>query len=158
VKTLRAGVPLFVFWLLLTASQKPLDMAIGLVLSGLLGCWAARALWPTEDDPSLTPARAVRFCLYLPWLVKEIVRAAIGVAEKVLDPRMPIDPVVIVHHSPLKSAVSRVAFANSITLTPGTLTIDFDGSDYVVHCLSEEFASGIEDGDVERRIHRALEE
>lgn len=158
MKALRASVPLFVFWLVLTGSLKPFDVAVGLVLSGLLGWWAAVALWPTDDDPTLTPVRALRFVLYVPWLLKEIVVAAIGVAEIVLDPRMPIDPLVIVYHSPVRSLVSRVAFANSITLTPGTLTVDLDGSSYTVHCLNDEFARGVQAGDMDRRIHRVFEE
>jgi len=158
MKVLRAAVPLFVFWLVLTGSVKPSDLAAGLVLSGLLGWWAAVVLWPTDDDPTLTPARAGRFVLYVPWLLKEIVVAAVGVAEIVLDPSMPIDPLVIVYHSPVRSTVSRVAFANSITLTPGTLTVDLDGSNYTVHCLNEGFARGVEGGDMDRRIHRVFEE
>ncbi len=158
MKALRAAVPLFVFWLVLTGSVKPFDLAVGLFLSALLGWWAAVALWPTDDDPSLTPTRALRFALYIPWLLKEIVVAAIGVAEIVLNPRMPVDPLVIVYHSPVHSAVSRVAFANSITLTPGTLTVDVDGSNYTVHCLNEGFAVGVEGGGMDRRIHRVFEE
>ncbi|KAF0208505.1 MAG: Na+/H+ antiporter subunit E [Actinomycetota bacterium] len=158
MKVLRASVPLFAFWLVLTGSLKSFDLVIGLVLSALLGWWAAVALWPTDDDPSLTPTRAVRFVFYVPWLIKEILVAATGVAEIVLRPRMPIDPLVIVYHSPVQSAVSRVAFANSITLTPGTLTVDLEGSNYTVHCLNKEFARGVEAGDMDRRIHRVFEE
>jgi multicomponent Na+:H+ antiporter subunit E len=54
--------------------------------------------------------------------------------------------------------VSRVAFANSITLTPGTLTLDVDEGTFTVHCLSPGFATGIENGDMERRIRRVFEE
>ncbi|MDZ4168175.1 MAG: Na+/H+ antiporter subunit E [Coriobacteriia bacterium] len=158
MKALGAAAPLFVFWLVLTGSLAPADLALGLALSVLLGWWAARALWAAGDEPSLSLKQAVRFCGYLLWLIKEIVVAAVGVAEKVLDPRMPIEPVVVVHHSPLGRTVSRVVFANSITLTPGTLTVDVDESGYTVHCLSEEFATGIENGEMESRIRRVFEE
>jgi multicomponent Na+:H+ antiporter subunit E len=158
VKSFRAAVPVFVFWLVLTGSMKPFDLGVGLAMSALLGWWAAVVLWPTDDDPSLTPARAARFILYIPWLIKEIIIAAVGVAEIVLRPHMPIDPLIIVYHSPVRSLVSRVAFANSITLTPGTLTVDLDASTYTVHCLNEGFARGVEGGDMDRRIHRVFEE
>ncbi|MDO8987834.1 MAG: Na+/H+ antiporter subunit E [Coriobacteriia bacterium] len=158
MKTLSAAAPLLAFWLVLTGSLAGSEVVLGIVVSVLLGWWASRVLWAAGDEPSLSVAQAGRFCVYLLWLIKEIVVAAVGVAEKVLDPRMPIDPVVIVHQSPLRRTVSRVAFANSITLTPGTLTIDLDESRYVVHCLSEKFATGIENGDMESRIHRVFEE
>ncbi len=158
MRTLGAAVPLFAFWLVLTGSLAVGELLTGVGLSLLLGWWAVRALWAAGDEPSLSVAQAGRFCVYLLWLIKEIVAAAVGVAEKVLDPRMPIDPVVIVHRSPLERTVARVAFANSITLTPGTLTVDLDESGYIVHCLCETFATGIENGDMESRIHRVFEE
>jgi len=158
MKVLSAAGPLFAFWLVLTGSLAPVDVALGIALSLLLGWWAARTLWAAGDEPSLSLPQFGRFLLYLLWLIKEIVVAAVGVAEKVLDPRMPIDPVMIVHQSPLKRPVSRVAFANSITLTPGTLTVDMDESTYTVHCLNEEFAGGIENGDMESRVRRVFEE
>ncbi len=158
MKTLRAAVPLMLFWLVLTASVRPVDLAIGVVVSALLGWWAASALWRDAEPPILTLRQSWRFCLYIPWLLKEIVVAAVGVAEKVLDPAMPVDPCVIVHRSPLTRPVSRVAFANSITLTPGTLTLDMEDGAFTVHCLAPDFAAGIENGDMERRIHRVFEE
>ena len=158
MRTLRAAVPLLAFWLVLTASVHPLDLTTGVVLSLALGWWAARILWRDAEPPDLSLRQAVRFCFYLVWLVKEIVVAAVGVAEKVLDPSLPVGPCVIVYRSSLESSVSRIAFANSITLTPGTLTLDVDGGVYTVHCLSPGFAEGIESGDMEERIKRVLEE
>lgn len=157
MKTASATAWLFAFWLVLTGSLALSNIVLGLALCFALGWWAVRVLWARGDEPALTWRQAGRFLLYLPWLLKEIVVAAVGVAEKALDPRMPIDPVVIVHRSGLARTVSRVAFANSITLTPGTLTVDLNGSDYIVHCLSESFANGIENGDMESRVARVFE-
>lgn len=158
MKRLGITLGLFGFWLVLTGSLGVFNLALGAVLSVLLGVWAERALWGDSIVSESDPTTAVRFIAYVPWLVKEIVFAAIGVAEKALSPRMPIDPVLIVHHSPLRSTGARVTFANSITLTPGTLTVDLDEGDYVVHCLDEDFATGIESGDMERRIGRVFGE
>ena len=57
-----------------------------------------------------------------------------------------------------KRDVSRVAFANSITLTPGTLTVDVEENTFVIHCIAEGFADDITNGDLERRITRVFEE
>lgn len=157
MRALQSGVLLFGFWLVLTASLAPLDLVIGLALSALLGVWSARFLW-SDDAPVLTPKQALRFLAYVPWLIVEIVKAALGVAEVVLSPRMPIDPRIIGHRVIFGREISAVTLANSITLTPGTLTVDVDGDTTWVHCLSEGFADGIVNGDMERRIIRVFEE
>lgn len=146
------------FWMLLTGSVKPFDLVFGLTLSLLLAWWAVTRLWNDDDAPVLTWRQALRFIAYLVYLIKEIVLAAVGVAGKVLDPRMPIDPVMITHRTRFTRQVSRVALANSITLTPGTLTVDLDGDMYVVHCLNEEFSESISNGEFEGRIKRVFEE
>jgi len=148
---------LFGFWLALTASLRPLDLAIGLALSVLLGLWAARFLWP-DDAPVLTARQAARVLLYIPHLLVAIVVAAVQVAEIVVQPHMPIQPVLIRHRTQFKRDVSRVAFANSITLTPGTLTVDIEENTFVIHCIAEGFADDITNGDLERRITRVFEE
>ncbi len=157
MKVLRAALPLFLFWLAITGSTQPADLAIGAALCVLLGWWSSAFLWP-EDAPVLTARQTGRFLIYLLHLVVSIVQAAIQVAEVVLDPRMPIQPVLISHRTSFKRDISRIAFANSITLTPGTLTVDIDGDTFLVHCLAERFADEIASGELERRISRAFEE
>lgn len=157
MKSAQATTVLFAFWLVLTGSFAPLDLALGALLSLLIGVWAARSLWP-EDPPVTSPRQAVRFLLYIPHLLVSVVSAAIQVAEVVLDPRMPIRPVLVTHRAVFSRDVSRVTFANSITLTPGTLIVDIDGDVFYIHCLSERFATDIANGDLERRVSRIFEE
>lgn len=154
----RTALPLFAFWLAVTGTLDPVELALGAVLSILLALWASRFLWPAEEAPLLSLRQTGRFVLYLGYLLKSIVVAAIGVAEVVLDPRMPIEPVMVVHRTSFKRLVSRVAFANSITLTPGTLTVEVDGDRFLIHCLHERFADDIASGDLEKRIARVFEE
>ena len=157
MKTVRTVIPLFAFWIALTGTLKPAELAVGAVLSVVIGVWATRFLW-AEDAPVLTMRQTGRFVLYLGYVVRSIIVAAIGVAEVVLDPRMPIEPLLVTHRTSFKRAVSRVAFANSITLTPGTLTVDVDGNNFLIHCLDERFADDIASGELERRVSRVFEE
>ncbi|MHB1341691.1 MAG: Na+/H+ antiporter subunit E [Coriobacteriia bacterium] len=154
----QSATLLMLFWLVLTGSLKALDLVFGIAVSLLLAWWTVGTLWAESDAPSLTWRQALRFVAYLVFLIKEIVLAAVGVAEKVLDPRMPIAPVMITHRTRFTREVSRIALANSITLTPGTLTVDVDGDTFVVHCLNEEFAGSISNGEFEGRIKRVFEE
>jgi multicomponent Na+:H+ antiporter subunit E len=157
MKTAQATTVLFAFWLVLTGSLAPLDLVPGAVFSLLLGVWAVRALWP-DDAPVASAKQAVRFLLYIPHLLVSVLFAAIQVAEVVLDPRMPIGPVLVRHRAVFSREVSRVTFANSITLTPGTLTVDVEGDTFYIHCLAERFAGDIANGDLERRVSRVFEE
>lgn len=157
MRTAQASVSLFVFWLALTGSLAPFDLLLGAALSILLGVWAAHFLWP-EDAPVVSLRQAVRFLLYIPRLLVSVLLAAVQVAEVVLDPRMPIRPVIVSHRTAFSRDVSRVTFANSITLTPGTLTVDVDGDTFYVHCLAERFATEIATGELERRVSHVFEE
>lgn len=151
MSTALTAVPLMLFWLVLTGSLAPSDLILGLALSATLSIWAERFLW-TEDQPVLSMRQLARFCLYLPHLLVSVILAALQVAEVVLDPRMPIKPVLITHQTTLSSAFARVTFANSVTLTPGTLTVDVEDGSFRIHSLAESFATDIASGDLERRI------
>lgn len=83
------------------------------------------------------------YVLYLLLLLKEIVLANISVAGIVLSPRMNISPCIVRLKTQLKSSLHRVILANSITLTPGTLTVQLTGDELVVHCLVKECLSGV---------------
>jgi multicomponent Na+:H+ antiporter subunit E len=157
VKTVQATTVLLAFWLVLTGSFAPLDLALGAAFSLLLGIWAARVLWP-GDSPAASAKQAIRFLLYIPRLLVSVLMAAIQVAEVVLDPHMPIRPILVGHRAVFTRDVSRVTFANSITLTPGTLTVDVDGDTFYIHCLAERFATDISNGELERRVSRVFEE
>ena len=155
---LQLTVVLFGFWILISGSFDPLGLATGLVLSTVVAWAAIRLLWTEDDAPVLTLRQAGHFVVYVGFLIKEIVWANIYVAEKVLDPRLPIDPLLIEHTSALKRPVSETALANSITLTPGTLTVDVDDSVFFVHCLGREFADDIASRKLDHMIAKVFEE
>jgi multicomponent Na+:H+ antiporter subunit E len=149
---------LVLFWFVLLGHWEAVPLVAGLAAAALIAAWASSQLWVADEPPVLRPAQWLRFAGYVLGLVRDIVAAAVVVAEKVLDPRLPIEPVLIVHRTKFEREVSRVALANSITLTPGTLTVDVEGDEFLVHCLAEEFSTGIVDGTFERRIRRVFEE
>jgi multicomponent Na+:H+ antiporter subunit E len=81
-----------------------------------------------------------RFFAYIPWLIYQIIMANFHVARLVLSPKMPINPKIIKFKVKLDSDISLVTFANSITLTPGTITVDIKEGEYYVHALDETLA------------------
>ena len=95
--------------------------------------------------------------LYIPWLAWAIIKANIDVAKRILSPRLPIAPRIVRVNGTQKTDLCRVIFAHSITLTPGTVSLDLDEEDIVVHALTEEAADDVQSGDMDRRV-TALEQ
>lgn len=136
----------FAFWLALSGSLAPLPLTLGVVSSAAVA-WANRDLELVSRAVRVSP----RLVTYVPWLLKEIAVANIQVARLVLDPRLPIDPVIVRFDTRLSTDLARTTFANSITLTPGTVTLDSEGSELVVHALTRGMAD-LAGGTMERRI------
>lgn len=94
---------------------------------------------------------------YLYCLVKEIITANIAVCRMILTRKEQMEPVIVHVHAPLKSETARVILANSITLTPGTITVSLTEDDLLVHCLDKSLSEGMEDS-VFVRLLQKLEE
>ena len=90
--------------------------------------------------------------LYIPWLLWAIVKANIDVAKRVLNPSLPISPCMVRIKATQKTDLTRVIFANSITLTPGTVSGELVGDDILVHALTREAAEDVQSGDMDRRV------
>lgn len=157
MRTAQLSTLLFAFWLVLTSSMAPSELLVGLAVSISIAVVAVRLLWDGAQSPPMTASEAGRFVLYVPRLIKDIVVAAVYVAKKVLDPKLPIAPTIVPYDVPLDRTLSRVALANSITLTPGTLTIDLEGNVLTVHCLDEELAESLLGGELQRRVGHVFE-
>lgn len=155
-RVLTACIAVFLFWLVISASLEPLELALGLVLSTVLGYWSARFLWGGQM-PGLSARQYLALARFLAGFSLEVLRAAAHVARIVLDPRLPIHPRLIVCRTGLVSPLARFAFAQAITLTPGTLTVDMDGGAFLVHCLDEASSTKLVDGELERQIAAVFE-
>jgi multicomponent Na+:H+ antiporter subunit E len=132
-----------------------------LLLSGHGVASAALVTVLTRRSEALSATLRVsgRFTVaYVPWLLKEIVVANIQVMRIVIHPRLPIDPVVVRLRSGLASDLAVTALGNSITLTPGTVTVDVDGDELVVHALTRESARSVLAGPMVARVARAVGE
>ena len=128
----------------------------GLVLAmGLLSCafvvYLAGRLEIVDEEGH--PIHIVfSLVLYVPWLLWAIVKANIDVAKRILNPSLPIAPCVVRVTGTQKTDLCRVIFANSITLTPGTVSLDLDEEEIVVHALTQEAAEDVQSGDMDRRV------
>lgn len=149
---------MFGFWLLLSGKFDAFHLISG-VIASLIVSLISQDMFFHDRKKKGRLAEVFRFISYIPWLVKEIILATGHVALVALSPRMmeKIDPKVIAFKIGLRKEISKVTLANSITLTPGTITIKIDGDTLYVHALTKKVAEGLE-GEMEERIGRIFKE
>jgi multicomponent Na+:H+ antiporter subunit E len=143
---------LFAFWLLLSGIYTPFLVATGLAASIAVAALAWRM--EVADREGLPIHLTLRAATYWPWLVKEIVRSGWQVARIILSPRLPISPTLARFRPSQASVVGLVTHANSITLTPGTLTVAADRDEFLVHALTRAGAAGLAGSEMDRRVAR----
>ncbi len=129
------GAVLLAVWLLLTRPVNTPELVVGLIVAALIAVLPAPGAEVYEELP-LTPKRIIFAIAYIGVFLAAMVRANLDVAFRVLHPRLPINPGIVRVRTRLKSRLGRLILANSITLTPGTITVDLDGEDLFVHWLS----------------------
>jgi multicomponent Na+:H+ antiporter subunit E len=148
---LATFVILLALWLVLSGHYDTFHITLGLTCCGLVAFFSHDLLFPVFKW-SRTFAVFFRFMAYLPWLFYQIILANLHVARMVLHPRMPIDPRIIEFDSKLESNLAFTTLGNSITLTPGTITVDIVDGKYFVHALTNKVADDLLSGDMENRV------
>lgn len=140
------------FWLVLSGHYSVLLLVFGFV-SVILVLWLARRM--TTVDPSgiqgqLRPSLPI----YVAWLAWQVLKSSIVVTRQVWSPRQPVRPAVGSTRADGLSEVSAVAYANSITLTPGTLSLRVNDSDIEVHALDQSGLDELDGGGMIERLRR----
>ena len=148
-------VALAALWFALSGETAPMFLALG-GLSVLCVLWFAGRLRIIGRDAS-PYHRLPQLSLYLVWLMGQIVKANVAVIVKVLGPRHAIDPALVRLKTGAKSDLGRALFANSITLTPGTVTVDVEGDMLVVHALVREAATAHSFAPMDRNAAKAAD-
>jgi multicomponent Na+:H+ antiporter subunit E len=148
-------VGLGLLWVVFSGKLDLLHAAFG-VFSIALVLWRTNSFVVSKSKPEESRALAdidpVALLAYTAWLVKEIVVANIDIAKVVLKKDMPIDPALVRFESALTTDLARVMLGNSITLTPGTLTVEIEGSSFLVHGISEGGATGPVIDEMQRKL------
>lgn len=140
----------FALWLLLSGHYVPLLLTLG-VLSSILIVWIAARL-DVIDHESVPLQIRFGYVGYLAWLGKEITKSNIDVAKLIIHPALPISPVMVRVPATQSTDVGKVIYANSITLTPGTVSVEVLDHEILVHAITREAAVGLASGDMDRRV------
>ncbi|MBN1369647.1 MAG: Na+/H+ antiporter subunit E [Dehalococcoidaceae bacterium] len=158
-------IPLYVFWVILSQHYQPFYLIAGAVVCAGV-TWFNRemfvALAPAGRSGRLSLVSALKtayhLATYVPWLVAQIARDNLLVAYLVLHPRMPINPGLIRFKTGYKKPVSQVILANSITLSPGTMTVLLESNKYLVHDLIPSSCANLVSGETQKRVSRIFDE
>ena len=143
-------IHLAIFWLLWSGIYHADLLAYGALSCALV---VAACLRTGLLDREALPFHMIfRSWVYLPWLLFEIVKSNVDVAKIILNPKLPMRPHIIRTQTSQRTDVGRVIFANSITLTPGTITLAIRGDEIVVHALADAFAEELDTGEMDRRV------
>lgn len=142
----------YAFWILMSGYLTPFLLGAG-AASSLAVAWLAHRMdvADREGHPVHLGWSAVT---YWPWLLREILKSALDVSKVILDPRLPATPTVVRFKPRQRTVVGLVTHANSITLTPGTLSVEVGPERFVVHGLTRDSASAAVDSEMDRRVER----
>jgi multicomponent Na+:H+ antiporter subunit E len=152
VRLASLAVVLFSLWLALSGHYTPFLLGAGAAAAVLCVVIAVRM---GIADVEGHPVHLVRGALtYFPWLLREIAKSAWSVSKLILNPRLPISPTMTQVVATQKTTVGIASYANSITLTPGTITTGVKGNVLTVHALTLEGALDLERGGMDARVSR----
>lgn len=157
LRTIRLWTALWLFcfslWLLLSGYTTVALLLIFGAFSCALVVWISCCMDRADpEEPGLRLDVSAQILLYWPWLLWEIVKANIDVTKIILDPKLPISPTMISTTPSQHTDLGRVIYANSITLTPGTVTTYLSHGALDVHALTQAAADGVLEGDMDRRV------
>lgn len=151
---------LFGFWIILSGHFDLFHLSLGIISCALVSLLSGDLLFSEKTIRKTHLLQILRFLRYLPWLLYQVVLANLHVAFLVLHPKMMnrIDPHIIRFQTKLKSDLPLTTFANSITLTPGTITLLIHDGHFYVHAIDQKVAEDLLTGDMEQRVERIYQE
>jgi multicomponent Na+:H+ antiporter subunit E len=153
------------FWLVLSGRFQTKYLVMGVVCALLVTLFTAdlarrggTSIQGTAAKRVSVPLAAWRLLVYFIWLLWSIVQANLQVAYLVLQPRMNVRPGLLSFKTKLRSRTGHIILANSITLTPGTITVEFGDGSYTIHVLAPEAAQSLLDAKMQSKIEQVFGE
>lgn len=148
----------FLLWIVFN-ERLTLEVAgFGVVISAVLYLFMVKFM-DYHPRSELTAVKKIPGALkYVYTLVKEILKANMGVMRFILSPVYEVEPQLVYFKTELKNDVTKVVLANSVTLTPGTITVALEEDVMCVHCLDKSMAEGLEHSDFEKQLAKLEED
>lgn len=145
---------LFLLWMIFNANITLEIVIFGLVIAAAVYFFMCRFMdFSIQKDISMMKKSGL-FLLFVGTLLWEIMKANGATIKMILSNRYETEPCIVRFTSNLKTKTARVLLANSITLTPGTITVELEDNEYVVHCLDKDFSTGMADSRIAKILER----
>ena len=148
----------FIVWIIFNGRITWEIALFGIAVAGLMFGFICKFMGYSARKEQNFYKKLPLFAKYAGLLIREIAKANLSVCRLILTRKEIPDPVLVKVHTNLKTEVARVMLANSITLTPGTITVSLTGQELLVHCLDKSMAEGIEDSDFVKLLEQIEEE
>lgn len=148
--TIGLGLAMLALWLLLSGHYNVLLVSMGVASCILIVAIAHRL--DVIDHEAVPLHLSFGYFAYLVWLGKEITKSNWDVAKLVVARDLPISPTMIWVPASQTSDVGKVIYANSITLTPGTVSVELEHGQVLVHAITADAAKGVESGEMNQRV------
>ena len=148
--TLSMTASLILFWLMISFDFGTLNLVLG-IASALLVVLISSSM-DVIDHESQPIHLTSRLPLYWGWLGRKIILSNVDVTRRIWSPGRTISPTLVRIKSSQKSSLGKVIYANSITLTPGTVTLSVEGDEILVHALTRKDAETLQQGEMDRRV------
>ena len=149
---LSSSSVLFIFWLILSGHYTPFLLVIGIISCVFIVILVVKM--EILDDEALPIKFLFPAIKYWPWLFGQIIQSALNVAKIIINPNLPITPTMIKIKPLQETDVGVVTFANSITLTPGTISVEIDNDNILVHAITRDNAFDLEQGVMNEKCKR----
>lgn len=133
----------FLIWVIFNGQFTLEIAAFGVVIAGVMYAFICKFMNYSPKTDLLLARKLIYILQYAFILIKEIIKANFAVIKMIMSSKYELEPVVVRFKTDLKTTPARILLADSITLTPGTITVSLEGDEYVVHCLDKELAAGI---------------
>ena len=150
---LITAIAMFIFWILLSGEFTFILITSGVVAS-LITAYLSHDIFVGKADLKTETGRVFKFIVYIPWLLWEIILANVEIAYLVLNPKPLIDPQLVHFKNDLKTDLGIVTLAHSITLTPGTVTVEANREEFVIHAIWQKSADGIIGGEMQQKVKK----
>ncbi len=147
-RTVVLFIILMAVWLLMSGQYS--FLVTGLGVASVVFCTAMARRINADDEEGLPLFLLPRLPLYILWLIYQIIASNISTARVILSGDS--SPIIFRVRAAQQTAAGIATYANSITLTPGTVTVDIDEDGFIVHALNKQMADGVRSGEMNRRV------
>ena len=141
-------------WIIFNGNITLEIMIFGIVIAAVMLLFMCKFMDYSLQKEMHIYKKSIWFLAYVVLLIREIIKANLAIIPRIVTIEEEMDPIIVKFHTGLKSDFTKMLLANSITLTPGTITVALEGDEYTIHCLDTSLAEGLENSDIEKALKK----